>query len=135
MPMFSQTSFSRLATCHMELQTLFYEVIRTFDCTILEGHRNEADQEKAVADGKSKLHWPHGKHNANPSMAVDVAPYPVNFTDTKRLYYFGGWVQGVAQRLKDEGKMTYSIRWGGDWNGNKDLDDQTFFDLVHFELI
>jgi peptidoglycan L-alanyl-D-glutamate endopeptidase CwlK len=64
-----------------------------------------------------------------------VAPYPVNFTDTKRLYYFGGWVQGVAQRLKDEGKMTYSIRWGGDWNGNKDLDDQTFFDLVHFELI
>jgi peptidoglycan L-alanyl-D-glutamate endopeptidase CwlK len=133
--MFSQTSFSRLATCHMELQTLFYEVIRTFDCTILEGHRNEADQEKAVADGKSKLHWPHGKHNANPSMAVDVAPYPVNFTDTKRLYYFGGWVQGVAQRLKDEGKMTYSIRWGGDWNGNKDLDDQTFFDLVHFELI
>ena len=27
------------------------------------------------------------------------------------------------------------IRWGGDWDGDNDLDDQTFDDLVHFELV
>lgn len=135
MPKFSQTSFSRLSTCHIELQTLFYEIIRTFDCTILEGHRNETDQEKAFADGKTQLHWPHGKHNANPSMALDATPYPVNFNDIKRLYYFGGFVLGVAQRLKDEGRMTYSVRFGGDWDRDHKFNDQKLIDLVHFELI
>lgn len=135
MPKFSQTSFSRLSTCHMELQTLFYEVIRAFDCSILEGYRNEADQEKAFKEGATKLHYPHGKHNANPSMAIDVAPYPVKFNDTNRFYYFGGYVLGIAQRLKDEGRMTYSVRWGGDWNRNNLVSDERFKDLVHFELI
>lgn len=119
----------------MELQTLFYEVVRTFDCAILEGYRNEADQEEAFKHGFTKLHFPQGKHNATPSMAVDVAPYPVDFNDTKRLYYFAGYVMGIAMRLKEEGKMTYSIRYGGDWDRDKDLSDNKFQDLVHFELV
>ena len=83
MPKFSQSSFSKLSTCHPDLQALFYEVIKFFDCTILEGYRNEADQESAFAKGNSKLHYPHGKHNANPSMAVDVTPYPIDFNNEK----------------------------------------------------
>lgn len=135
MPKFSQNSFSKLSTCHIELQTLFYEVIRTFDCQVLEGHRNEEDQNKAFENGKTKLKWPNGKHNSQPSMAVDVSPYPLNWNDTKRFYWFAGFVMGIAQRLKDEGKMTHAIRWGGDWDGDKELNDQTFNDLVHFELV
>lgn len=134
MPKFSQDSFSKLSTCHMELQTLFYEVIRSFDCTVLEGYRNEQDQEAAFAAGNTKLHWPHGKHNAQPSLAVDVAPYPIDWNNTKRFYWFAGYVMGIAERLKAEGKMTYSVRWGGDWDSDKDITDQTFNDLVHFEL-
>jgi peptidoglycan L-alanyl-D-glutamate endopeptidase CwlK len=119
----------------MDLQVLFFEVIRTFDCAILEGYRNEADQEAAFERGATKLHYPHGKHNGNPSMAVDAAPYPIDFKDAKRFYYFGGYVMGIAERLKNEGKMTYSVRWGGDWDKDTEINDQTFFDLVHFELI
>lgn len=135
MPKFSQTSFSKLATCHAELQTLFYEVIKNYDCTIIEGYRNLEDQELAFANGNTKLHYPNGKHNKQPSMAVDATPYPVNFNDNKRLYFFGGYVLGIASRLRDEGKMTYGIRWGGNWDQDQDLGDQTFNDLVHFELV
>lgn len=135
MPKFSQESFSKLSTCHIELQTLFYEVIRHFDCQVLEGYRNEQDQDAAFAAGNTKLRWPNGKHNHQPSMAVDVAPYPVDWNNTKRFYWFGGYVMGIAQRLKDEGKMTYSVRFGGDWDSDKDITDQTFNDLVHFELV
>src|SRR6185369_7204924 len=110
-------------------------VIRTFDCTVLEGYRNEEDQEKAFNAGNTKLHWPNGKHNRQPSFAVDVSPYPVDWKDTKRFYHFAGFVLGVAVRLKEEGKMTHAIRWGGDWDCDHDLNDQTFNDLVHFELI
>lgn len=135
MPMFSTQSFSQLSTCELDLQVLFFEVVRTFDCTVLEGYRNEEDQEKAFNDGHSKLHFPDGKHNHQPSHGVDVAPFPVNWEDSKRFYHFAGYVLGVASRLKEEGKMTHSIRWGGDWSGKHDLNDQSFDDLVHFELI
>jgi peptidoglycan L-alanyl-D-glutamate endopeptidase CwlK len=32
-------------------------------------------------------------------------------------------------------KMGIKIRWGGDWDRDEELHDQTFFDLPHFELI
>ena len=108
MPKFSQESFSRLSTCHIDLQVVFFEIVHTVDCAILEGHRGQLEQDKAYADGKSKLKWPLGKHNTMPSLAVDVAPYPVNFTDTKRFYYFAGFVIGTALRLKDVVSTTES---------------------------
>lgn len=135
MPKFSEASQKKLSTCHPELQLLFNEVIKYFDCTILEGFRNEVEQNKAFAAGNSKLKWPNGKHNKIPSMAVDVAPYPIDWHNIKRMYWFGGYVLGVAQMLKNQGKMTFDVRYGGDWDGDKDIDDQTFNDTVHFELI
>jgi len=135
MPKFSQASFSKLSTCHMDLQVLFYEVIKYFDCTILEGYRNEEDQEKAFAAGNTQLHWPHGKHNHQPSMAVDVSPYPLDWANAARFYWFAGYVMGIAQKLKDDGKMTHSVRFGGDWNGDKNITNEHFKDLVHFELV
>ena len=135
MPMFSESSRSRLITCHPDLQVLFYEVIKHFDCKVLEGHRGEEAQNAAFESGNSKLQWPHGKHNATPSMAVDVAPYPVVWKDLSRIHWFAGFVLGVAEMLKLSGKMTYGVRWGGDWNRNYDLSDEHGLrDLVHFEL-
>lgn len=135
MPMFSQASFSKLSTCHPDLQTVFFEVIRSFDCTILEGFRDQEDQDKAFMEGKSQLKWPHGKHNSQPSMAVDVAPYPVEWQNVKRFCWFAGYVLGIAQKLKDEGKIIHALRWGGDWNHDFDINDNKFNDLVHFEII
>lgn len=135
MPKFSQESFSKLSTCHIDLQTLFYEVVRSVDCSILEGHRNEVDQNAAYETGKSQKKWPDGKHNANPSMAVDVAIYPIDWENIKRFFWFAGFVQGIAQRLKDEGKISHNIRWGGNWSQDLTFPEQKLNDLVHFELI
>ena len=135
MPKFSSDSFSKLSTCHPDLQVLFYEVIKNFDCQILEGYRNQEDQEAAFASGNTKLHFPNGKHNHQPSMAVDVSPYPVDWKNAPRFYWFAGYVMGIAQKLKDEGKMTHAIRYGGDWNGDDNIDNDSFKDLVHFELV
>lgn len=135
MPKFSQDSFSKLSTCHPDLQAIFFEVIRSFDCQVLEGFRCKEDQEAAFALGNTKLHWPKGKHNHQPSMAVDVAPYPIDWKNTKRFYWFAGYVMGIAQKLKDEGKIMSSVRYGGDWNGDKNIDTETLKDLVHFELM
>lgn len=46
-----------------------------------------------------------------------------------RWYYMGGYVAGVADQLGTP------VRWGGDWDGDEDFSDQTFDDLVHFELV
>jgi peptidoglycan L-alanyl-D-glutamate endopeptidase CwlK len=135
MPMFSQSSLSKLSTCHLDLQRIFFEVVKTYDCVILEGYRDKEGQDKAFLEGKTKLQWPNGNHNVNPSIAVDVAPYPIDWNDSKRFYYFAGFVFGIAYTLKLERKIYYGLRWGGDWNGNRDFSDQSFNDLVHFELI
>ena len=128
MPKFGKTSKRRLATCDDGLQNLFYEVVKYFDCSIIIGHRGEKDQNKAFDEGKSKVRYPKGKHNSNPSTAVDVAPYPIDWDDKDRFIYFGGFVKGVAL------EMGIPLRWGGDWDNDTQLKDQKFNDLVHFEL-
>ena len=135
MPKFSQDSFSKLSTCHMDLQAIFYEVVKYFDCTILEGYRNQEEQEQDYKEGHTQLHWPNGKHNHQPSMAVDASPYPIDWKNQKRLYWFAGYVMGVAQKLKDEGKISHSLRFGGDWDRDYDITNNKFQDLFHFELV
>ena len=128
MPRFSNRSINRLKTCDAQLQELFYQVVKHFDCSILEGHRGEERQTKAYNDGKSKVQYPDGKHNQYPSVAVDVAPYPIDWSDRDRFHYFGGFVLGVAKQ------MGMNIRWGGDWNQDTKTKDNKFDDLVHFEI-
>jgi hypothetical protein len=54
--------------------------------------------------------------------------------DVSRWYYFGGYTLGVASEMLKNGEMQQSVRWGGDWDGDRQLLDQTFDDLPHFEL-
>jgi peptidoglycan L-alanyl-D-glutamate endopeptidase CwlK len=63
--------------------------------------------------------------------AVDIAPYPIDWDNKKRYYYFAGVMMTIAREELPEG---YYLRWGGNWDGDEDLDDQSFMDLVHFEL-
>lgn len=134
-PFFGERSRTNLAECHEDLQTLFNEVIKHFDCAVIEGHRPEEEQQKAFHSGKSKLQWPESKHNQVPSMAADVVPFPIDWNDTKRFYWFGGFVLGVAAQLRADGKMAHRIRWGGDWDMDTTWKDQTFHDLPHYELV
>ena len=129
MPEFSERSLRLLSTADERLQRLFLEVVKTYDCTVLCGHRGKEEQEEAYRAGKSKVLFPHSKHNRMPAMAVDVAPYPVDWQDWKRFYHFGGYVLRVAQELGIQ------VRSGLDWNGNLDFKDQNFHDAPHWELL
>lgn len=126
---FGTKSLHELQTAHPDLQRLFIEVVKYYDCSVLVGYRGQAEQDEAFQTGCSKLKFPTSKHNKLPSLAVDVAPYPINWDDKERFYHFGGFVKGLAI------SMGIMIRWGGDWDGNNNLRDQRFFDLPHFELI
>ena len=129
MPGFSDKSISKLATCDPRLQRVFHEVVRTFDCTILEGHRDKERQNRMVDEGKSQVRWPDGKHNTVPSMAIDVTPYPVVWDDRERQTLFAGFVLATAKA------MDIDLRWGGDWDRDTEVRDNTFDDLVHFEIV
>lgn len=129
MPKFSKRSNDRLDSCRKDLQDLFRAVVEEYDCAVIQGHRGEEEQDSYYHSGKSRVQWPSSKHNASPSKAADVAPYPIDWSNTKRFYHFAGYVKGVADR------MGIKIRWGGDWDSDNDLDDQTFMDLVHFEVV
>jgi len=128
MPKFGKKSREQLKTCDPRLQEIFEKVVKHFDCTVIEGYRNEEKQNKAFMSGNSKVQYPNGKHNQSPSVAVDVIPYPIDWEDRERMTYFAGYVKGIAMMLN------YPLRWGGDWNDNTDLNDNNFDDLVHFEL-
>ena len=134
---YSKSSLDKLATCEQPLQRLFLEVIKLRDTAILEGHRGEELQHKYFLEGKSKLDWPKGNHNATPSKAVDAVPCPLNWelvnkedrATINQMYLYIGEVLGIAKM------MEIPLRSGCDWDGDGEITDQQFHDLPHFELI
>jgi len=129
MPKFSERSLSNLSTCHEDLREVFYAVIKHFDCTIICGHRTQEDQDRVYHEGRSQVQWPNSMHNTDPSIALDAAPWPIDWKDRERFIYFGGFVKGVAA------KLGIALRWGGDWDSDFEVHDNKFDDLAHFELI
>ena len=128
MPYFGRKSKERLNTCESNLQKVFNEVIRHVDCSVLEGHREKDRQNKLFKEGKTKVRYPDGRHNRQPSSAVDVTPYPVDWKDRERQTLFAGFVIGVASQ------MGINLRWGGDWDQDFQVVDNRFDDFPHFEL-
>ncbi|WP_394136393.1 M15 family metallopeptidase domain-containing protein [Aliivibrio fischeri] len=125
---FSQQSATRLASCHPQLQKVFTKVLEICDCSILCGHRTEAEQ-NALPSSNTQVRFPNSKHNSIPSKAVDATPYPYDEDDRERFSYFAGIVIGVGA------SMGIAIRWGGDWDRDNELKNNGFDDLMHFELV
>lgn len=128
MPSFSKLSAERLATCDERLQRILNEAIKRVDFTVICGHRDEEAQEEAFRLNRSKVRWPMSKHNRLPSLAVDVAPYPIDWKDTARFARLAGYIERVAH------EQGVTIRWGGDFNGNWRSDDK-FIDMPHLEIV
>jgi len=63
MPEFGKTSFERIKTCNISIVKLFFEVVKEFDCTVIQGDRGAVEQMNYYHNGKSKLVYPLGKHN------------------------------------------------------------------------
>lgn len=135
------------------LISLFDSVDTKFPCHILESVRGYVQQVKNVAAGVSKtfdskhlLVDKDGNKIRHVAEAVDVAPFPLKWPKRPRpdatdfalrqwakdlalFYYFGGYVLAKAEALE------IPIRWGGDWDNDRNIQEQNFDDLVHFELV
>jgi len=152
---FGKVSQKNLITTHPIMQELCQRVVIVFDITILYGHKDKPTQNAAFLSGASKKKWPDSTHNSLPSMAVDVAPWPIpeNWGDLKSMFPQErdlAWKERVKfyqmvtafqicwQQLCDdfpEIGENFDIRFGADWNGNNNFRDQTFDDLVHIEIV
>jgi len=139
MPAFGKTSNKRLDTCHLDIQRLFREVVKRFDCKVIEGRRTDARQAKlyaqgrtapgkivTYADGVTKLSNHQTDEPDGLSTAIDIVPYfseapHVRWGDTERFHRFAGFVEAHALA------MGIRIRWGGDF--------KRFKDWPHWELI
>ena len=133
MPKFSKKSLEKLDGVHQDLQTLFLEVVKHFDCTVIYGMRTEAQQKALYAKGRTKpgniVTYKDGvikKSRHQTGMAVDVVPYPINWGNIERFRQFGWFVKGVACVLKGYGQIEKDIKWGGDW--------KRFIDYPHYQI-
>lgn len=117
---FGKKSLERLRTCHDDLQLLCHAILEDMDITVLCGYRGEQEQNEAFAKGTSKLKFPKSKHNSYPSLAVDIAPYPVDFND---IQSFNKMCDIAEQKAE---KMGIEIRLGRDFS---------FRDYPHIELV
>lgn len=119
MASFGRTSKARMIGLHPDLVRLFEEVVKDFDCTVMQygGLRTPDIQQMLFDKGMSKtLNSNHLTGNA-----IDVMPYPVNWNDRETLMRFAAH---VYQKAMD---MGIRVRWGGTFTG--------FFDGPHWEII
>jgi peptidoglycan L-alanyl-D-glutamate endopeptidase CwlK len=128
MPKFSKTSLERLNTCHHLLQTLMKRVVERTDITVLCGHRSQEEQNVAFAKGASRLMWPLSHHNAYPSTAVDIAPWPIAWHDISRFKDVAEVVIEEWCEMEVAGMSEgYLLEWGGSW--------KNFKDFPHFQIV
>lgn len=132
MPKFGSASEVQLATVDQRLVRVCREAIKYLDFTVIEGHRGKEAQNRAFAKGASKLPWPKGNHNAFPSRAVDLAPFPVDWSEGQLPHARFALLAGVMLTVSRQ--LGIPIRWGVDWNRNWDPRDESFLDWGHFEL-
>lgn len=129
MPQFSAGSLAHLRLADARLQSLAHAVITYMDHSVLCAYRGKQEQDAAYAAGKSKVRWPNSKHNINPSRAIDVAPYPIDWNDEVRFARLMGHYERVAY------EQGIRIRLGLDFNGNGRSNDERFLDFPHIELV
>lgn len=136
MPAFGNKSLDKLKTCHPDIQKVMLEAIKEVDFTVICGVRTPDEQFELYKqgrtlqdgkwiktgatvtniDGKSKK----SEHNYTPSRAIDIAPYPIDWNNTKRFLDLSKVVLRVAKELGID------LDWGGDWT--------SFKDYPHYEL-
>lgn len=152
MAKYGSKSEEHLAEVHADLARVMRAVVARFDNQIRDGARSVEEQKANVLKGVSKtMDSKHvvGTGIRNKSDAVDAYPFPVRLPqplsfradltpaqrdelaahvkDVARFYYFGGYVLATGDA------MGVPLRWGGDWDGDRDVHEQSFDDLPHFE--
>jgi len=120
MPKLSSASQARLNGAHPLLQKLFTAVAAESNIAILDSQRGRVAQERAFSLGNSRAHFGQSAHNWSPAIALDVAPYPIDWNNLDRFRSLAAVVKAKAKALG------IPIAWGGDWTSIKDF--------PHYEL-
>lgn len=146
----------KLSDADVRLQLVFDLLMKHYPYLLLEVKRDPAYQDELFLKGATKLRGsnPSAKHCATPAKAIDAAPKQLPakwgeidyerlmklrgvefnrainqaFKERAKFYHFAGFVMGFAKA------HNIDLRWGGDWDNDQDFNDQSFDDLVHFEL-
>ena len=141
MAKFGFKSRTALGTCHPLLIAIAQEVVKNFDCSVIYGKRGKNIQNTLFTKGLSKKQYPDSTHNSAPSMGIDLAPYikgKISW-EIRQCYFFAGYVKHIGDELTKKWNASlgthYKFRLGSDWNGDADVNDQTFRDICHFELV
>lgn len=103
---------------------------QAMDMKVITTLRTPDEEAVKVAQGRSATM--NSKHFADANgfaRAVDLAPFPVDWTDAKRFGILMGLMLAAAV---EEG---VKIRCGGNWDGDNDFHDNTPEDTGHFELL
>jgi peptidoglycan L-alanyl-D-glutamate endopeptidase CwlK len=122
----NKTSRTKLEACHINIIRLALAVDAVYPIQCVCGWRNDADQQKAFDEGKSKLLPGKSKHNKKPSEAGDFVPDPdrnpatIDWNDAKAFET----MCLVFEQKADE--LGIKIRLGRDFK---------FRDMPHVELV
>ncbi len=141
---FGAKSLAVYETLEPDLQRLADFLITYTDFSLVQGYRDEIEQNDLFAAGKTTVLYPDSMHNTLPSRAVDIVPFlkslgqiwPDPDRDTPKVYrekikmfaHLMGMVRMAALILD------IPIRLGYDWDGDFSTLDQSFHDLPHIEL-
>jgi len=153
-----KTSKKVFDTLHPDLQLILSWGLKycAVDMSLYEGHRPQEKQfgyykkgrefkngrwvvvnKKAVITNVDGYRI-KGKHNYNPSHAVDFRAYVPGKEgvtwDSVHLTYIAASLVMVAEMLYLEGLISHKLRWGGNWDKDGDLDDNKLVDRPHVEI-
>lgn len=121
-------SLTNLEGVHDDLIRVVHRAIRmtTVDFSVTEGLRSKEDQMALFQSGASRIM--NSRHLTG--HAIDLAPWVAGRTRWDWPLFFP-----IANAMKMASlEENVLIRWGGDWDGDGDTEDETFKDGPHFEL-
>ncbi len=127
MPQFGKNSRTRRDTCEPKLIEVLDYTIQRIDCSVIWGHRGHDAQQEAFRSGASKLRWPLSNHNASPSKAVDVIPWPTGYDSIPEFYELASYMFAGAAHIG------VHLKWGGHWKNYTGKGDQDR-DWAHWEI-
>lgn len=133
---FSKESLINLDGVHATPVRFCYELLKHHDFKVIDGVRTMFRQAELVHSGVSKtMNSKHLVQKDGFGHAIDLWPLvdgvfldPDNPKHLRQWYYFGG-LASMLSRTQFDGRIT----WGGDWNFNNSILDNSFNDLYHFQ--
>ncbi len=127
---FGTQSKRNLLECEKNLQRVAYAAIEGYGFTVICGHRNKEDQNKAYDQKFSTKKFPNGEHNSKPSKAMDIIPDAGGWNAGREQFILMiGIIKGVALSLG------IPVRCGIDFDMDNNLQNDNFIDSAHVELI